>query len=214
MFPRLLRWLLVVVAALAPTSTVVATAAPETYGYDGLSKNVQGHGPSDPLLASRSATQAPELLALPHADLATEERVVLNFGRKAAALCHRSFHVSQMYQSARDQPVPASVSQSTTMPSSRTNRNSPTPGEPPNHFLQAGGRGFEPHRLHWWDHPLWRRLGHYLAESACVSSGVCRARAAKSASAWSTGAFDRMATAAIRQSMSLRTVSPLRWHVR
>jgi len=54
----------------------------------------------------------------------------------------------------------------------------------------------------------------YLLESACVASDVCRARAAKSASAWRTGAFDRTATAAIRQSMSLRTVSPLRRHVR
>ena len=54
----------------------------------------------------------------------------------------------------------------------------------------------------------------YLAESTWVASGGCRARTAKPASACRTGAFERMATDAIRQSMSLRTVSPLRRQVR
>ena len=45
-------------------------------------------------------------------------------------------------------------------------------------------------------------------------SGVCRASASKSASAWSSSTSARIATAAMRQSTSLRTVSPLRRHVR
>jgi hypothetical protein len=51
-------------------------------------------------------------------------------------------------------------------------------------------------------------------EAASIRSGVCRARVSKSASWCRTERSARMAVAAIRQSTSLRTVSPLRLQVR